>query len=452
MKDFTSGNVTKQILSFSAPLVLGSVFQNFYNIIDSIVVGKFLGKEALAAVGASFPVIFTLTSLVIGIGSGASTVLSQYFGAKDMKNVGKTIDTIFVFLFAAAVVVTFVGIALSGFIFRMIGLPDEIIPQSKVYMNIYLSGTFLLFGFNGVSSVLRGLGDSKTPLWFVVIATVLNTLLDLLFVGVFGWGVGSVAVATILAQGFSFIGAVIYLNRTHPIIRVSIKNIRFDRGIFRSCARIGLPTGFQQSFVSLGMMAVMGIVAGFGTDAVAAYTAALRIDSFAKMPSVAFSSALATFTGQNLGAFRTDRVRQGLRSTLVISALYSILVTVLIVLFGQGLMTLFSSDPAVVKIGQDYLLIVTSFYILFSLMFSYNGLLRGAGATFVPMLTTLFTLWLVRVPLSVWLAAKFGVNGVWWALPVSWGLGCVITLLYYFTGWWKNKGVVKSRPVEVVSD
>ncbi|HOI49539.1 MAG TPA: MATE family efflux transporter, partial [Prolixibacteraceae bacterium] len=206
MKDFTSGNVTKQILSFSAPLVLGSVFQNFYNIIDSIVVGKFLRKEALAAVGASFPVIFTLTSLVIGIGSGASTVLSQYFGAKDMKNVGKTIDTIFVFLFAAAVVVTFVGIALSGFIFRMIGLPDEIIPQSKVYMNIYLSGTFLLFGFNGVSSVLRGLGDSKTPLWFVVIATVLNTLLDLLFVGVFGWGVGSVAVATILAQGFSFIG------------------------------------------------------------------------------------------------------------------------------------------------------------------------------------------------------------------------------------------------------
>ncbi len=445
MRDFTTGNVTKQILQFSGPLVLGSVFQNLYNIIDSIVVGNVLGKEALAAVGASFPVLWTLISLVVGIGSGASTVVSQYFGAKDNAKVLRTIDTIYIFFFGASIIVSIVGIALSEPILRLIRLPEEVIPEAKIYMNIYLAGMVLLFGFNGTTSILRGLGDSKTPLYFIIIAALLNTLLDLLFVVVFRWGVASVAIATVLAHGFAFFGAVWYLNRSHPVINFSFKNLQFDAGIFKSCVRIGLPTGFQQSFVAIGMMAIMGIVNGFGTAAIAAYTVALRIDSFAKMPSISFSSALSTFAGQNLGAFEEGRAKRGLLSTLFISGVYSVLVTVLIVLFGHWLMTLFIDDPEVVRIGQDYLVIVSSFYIVFSVMFSLMGMMRGAGATVVPMVTTVVALWVVRLPLSIWWSSEIGVNGIWWALPVSWAIGFIILLIYYFSGKWKKHVVVKKN-------
>lgn len=442
MKDFTSGNVTRQILIFSWPMVLGSLVQNLYNVVDSVIVGRFLGKEALAAVGASFPVIFTLVSLVIGIGSGASTVVSQYFGAKDMKSVAKTIDTIFIFFFFASLIVSVTGITFSGGIFRLMGLPDELIPGAKSYMNVYLGGMFLLFGVNGIGSVLRGIGDSRTPLVIITAAAVLNTLLDLLFVLVFGWGIAAVAWATIISHGIAFIGTVAYLNLKHPIIRFSILRIRFTPEIFRACVRIGLPAGFQQSFVSLGMLAVMGIVSSFGTSAVAAYTAALRIDSFAKMPSFAFSSALSAFTGQNIGARNQLRVKAGMRSTLIISAGYSIFISVLIILAGKWMMRLFTTDPEVIRLGQEYLVIVTVFYIVFAVMFAYTGLLRGAGATMVPMIITLLTLWIIRVPLSLMLSSEIGLQGVWWALPVSWVIGLVATWLYYRSGRWRNKGVM----------
>jgi len=448
MKDFTTGHVTRQLLQFSGPLVLGSVFQNLYNVIDSIVVGNVLGKEALAAVGAAFPVLWTLISLVVGIASGASTVVSQYFGAGDHKNVLKTIDTIYLFFFGASILVTGTGIALSRPIFVLLQLPENILPDALTYMNLYLSGMILLFGFNSTISILRGLGDSKTPLYFMIVAALLNTALDLLFVVVFRWGIASVAVATVLAHGFVFLGGIWYLNHTHPLIRLSLRKIKFDYSIFRSCVRIGLPTGIQQSFVAVGMMAVMGVVNGFGTNAIAAYTAALRVDSFAKMPSMAFGSALATFAGQNLGAFNEKRAKAGLYSTLFISGAYSIFVTILIVLFGKGVMTFFTDDSAVISIGQQYLVIVSSFYLAFSLMFSFAGMMRGAGATLIPMIITIVSLWIVRLPLSVYLSEQTGVTGIWWALPVSWIVGFVLIMVYYLSGKWKNKVVVKKQPVD----
>jgi len=445
MKDFTAGNVTHQILSFSGPMVLGTLVQNLYNVVDSIVVGRFIGKEALAAVGASFPVIFTLISLIIGIGSGATTVVAQYFGARDLKNVTRTIDTIFIFFFVSSVIVSIIGIASSGLIFKLMRLPEEIVPDALTYMNIYLAGMFLLFGVSGIGAILRGIGDSRTPLVIITVAALLNTIFDLLFVLVFGWGIASVAYATLIAHGIALVGTIWYLNKKHPLVRFSILKMRFDKQIFRSCVRIGLPTGFQQSFVSLGMLAVMGIVTSFGTNAVAAYTAALRIDSFAKTPSFAFSSALSSFTGQNIGANNPERIKSGLRSTMGISIAYSIFITILIVFFGQSMMRLFTTDPEVISIGQDYLIIVTSFYVFFAAMFTYTGLLRGTGATFVPMIITLLTLWVIRVPLSVFMSSFMGVNGIWWALPVSWIIGLLATWLYYLSGRWKNKGVVKSN-------
>lgn len=442
MKDFTTGKVTRQLLMFAGPMVLASLVQNLYNLVDSIIVGRFIGKEALAAVGASFPVIFTLISFVIGIGSGATTVVAQYFGARDMQNVSRTVDTIFIFFFLASIVVSITGIVFSEGIFNLMGLPAEVIPEAKAYMNVYLSGMFLMFGVNGIGSILRGVGDSRTPLYIVAGAAILNTILDLIFVIWMGWGVAAVALATVLSHGVALFSSIIYLNRKHPVIHLSLKKLRFSVSIFRSCLRIGLPTGFQQSFVSMGMLAVMGIVTTFGTNAVAAYTAALRIDSFAKMPSFAFSSALSTFTGQNVGANNPGRIKAGLRSTLFVSVIYSVLVTILVVLFGQAMMRLFTTDEEVIRIGQDYLVIVSSFYVFFTAMFAYTGMLRGAGATLLPMLITLLSLWVIRVPLSVYMAGNFGVNGIWWALPVSWLMGLVATWAYYRSGRWKNKGVV----------
>ena len=443
MKDFTVGKEAKLILNFSIPLVIGNLFQNLYNIVDSIIVGNYLGKEALGAVGASFPIIFTLISMVIGIGSGASTVVSQFFGAKQMDNVRRTIDTIFIFFLVSSLFVTGIGIWLSADIFRLLKLPEEMLPQAVTYMNIYLGGMFFFFGFSGITSILRGLGDSKTPLYFMIISTFNNIILDLLFVVVFKWGIAGVAYATIVAQAGAFFSATWYLNKKHPIINLSFRKYIFDRAIFKSCVRIGLPTGFQQSFVAFGMMAIMGIVNGFGTNAVAAYTAAIRIDSFAKMPAITFSSALSTFTGQNLGAFREDRAKKGLKITLLFSLGYSIFISILIILFGKHLIRLFTPDLSVIAIGQDYLVIVSSFYLLLAIMFTFTGFLRGAGATLIPMLTTLTALYLFRIPMAYFLSKEIGVNGIWWAEPTGWFAGMIILVIYYFSGRWKGKVVVK---------
>jgi putative MATE family efflux protein len=449
MKDFTVGKEAKLILQFSVPLVLGNIFQNLYNIIDSIIVGRYIGKEALGAVGASFPIIFALISLVIGVGSGASTVISQYFGAKKIGEVKRTIDTIFIFFLGSSILITILGIAFSEHIFILLGLPEDIMPEALSYLNIYLFGMFFFFGFSGISSILRGLGDSKTPLYFMIIATINNIILDLLFVIVFKWGIQGAAFATILSEGGAFLTAVIYLNKKHPIIKLSFRKYLFDRDIFKSCIRIGLPTGFQQSFVAFGMMAIMSIVNGFGTNAVAAYSAAMRIDSFVKMPAITFSSALSAFVGQNLGAFEEKRAKTGLRATLLFSTIYCIIASLLIILFGKHFMSLFTTDPDVIKIGQDYLLIVSSFYLLFSVMFSFTGFLRGAGATLIPMIATFTALYIVRIPVAIFISGLIGVNGIWWAEPMGTFIGMLILLVYYRSGKWKGKVVVRKSNVEM---
>jgi putative MATE family efflux protein len=448
MKDFTVGKEARLILQFSVPLVLGNICQNLYNVVDSIIVGRFLGKEALGAVGASFPIIFALISLVIGVGSGASTVVSQYFGARKIDEVKRTIDTIFIFFLGSSVIITILGITFSRHIFQLIGLPDDIIPEAVSYLNVYLLGMFFFFGFAGISSILRGLGDAKTPLYFMIVATINNVLFDLLFVVVFKWGIEGAAIATILSEGGAFITAAIYLNRKHPIINLSFRKFSFDRDIFKSCMRIGLPTGFQQSFIAVGMMAIMSIVNGFGTNAVAAYSAAMRVDSFVKMPAITFSSALSTFVGQNLGAFQEQRAKTGLRATLLFSTIYCVIISLAIILFGGHVMSLFTTDPEVIKIGQDYLVIVSSFYLLFSVMFSFTGFLRGAGATLVPMISTFTALYLIRIPAATLLSRMIGVNGIWWAEPMGTFVGMLILLWYFRSGKWKGKVVIRKAASE----
>lgn len=449
MKNLTEGNSGSLIFKFAMPMLIGNVFQQLYNIVDSIVVGRYVGKEALAAVGASFPLIFMLISFVVGVAMGTTIIISQYFGARDMKMVKRSIDTMYIFLFFASILVTVLGITLSKPIFRLINLPEDVMPQAVAYFNVYLSGLIFFFGFNGISSVLRGLGDSKTPLYFLVIATIMNVALDLLFVAVFKWGVAGAAWATVISQAGACITGIIFLNRTHEIVKLNSLKLVFDKAIFRKSLMIGLPTGLQQTFVSMGMLAITRIVNGFGTDVIAAYSAAGRLDSLAGMPAMNFGAALSTFVGQNLGANKPERVRQGFKATLMMSGALALITSLFVIIFRHQLMHLFTEDAAVISIGAEYLVIVSSFYIFFSAMFVIGGVMRGAGDTLIPMFITLFALWAIRIPAAWILSQYFGVDGIWWSIPVAWFIGMSLSYLYYLKGNWKTKVVVKPRSLVV---
>jgi len=443
MRDLTVGNEAKLIFNFAVPLVFGNLFQQLYHVVDSIIVGNYLGKEALAAVGASSPIFYALIAFIIGIGSGATVVISQYFGAKDLKKVKRAIDTIFIFLFIASIITTIIGITFSEEIFRFLHVEEAVIPMATQYFNVFMMGMVAFFGFSATSSVLRGLGDSMTPLVFMIIATVINIALDILFIVQFNWGIEGVAWATVIAQGIAFISGAIYLTHRHQIISFRVTEFKFDKAIFRQSLKIGLPTGFQQTFVALGLMALIRIINNFDTNVLAAFSVASKIDMLAAMPSLNLASALAAFVGQNLGAGKVERIRKGLRATLVMSWCISLVVMAGVICFGQYIMAVFIQDAEVIHHGTNYLVIVSSFYLIFSTMFVMHGVLRGAGDTLIPMFITLFSLWIIRIPFAIFLSERFGVNGIWWAIPIGWSMGLLGSFLYYLSGRWKHKSIIR---------
>jgi len=442
LKNLTEGKEGKLILQFAIPMLIGNVFQQLYNVVDSMVVGNYLGKEALSAVGASFPVFFALISLVIGISSGAGIVISQYFGAKRNDRVQQGSDTMFLILFGAAGLVTIPGIIFAEDIFRLIDLPENIIPEAVIYLRINLAGLITAFGYNGVAAVFRSLGDSKTPLYFLIISTIINIFLDLLFVAYFKMGIEGVAYATVISQTGAFLTGVIWLNRTHDFLRINFLKLKFNKIIFIKSVKIGLPSGMQTLFVSLGMVAIFKLVNGFGTDVIAAYSVALRIDSFAIMPAMNFSMALSAFAGQNIGAKKYDRVKRGLRSTLFMSTSVALTISLVVIFFGDVFMGWFTPENVIIGIGHEYLQIVGAFYIVFASMFTIMSVFRGAGDTVVPMFITLIALWGIRIPLSWYLAIDYGELGIWYSIPLGWVFGLIASTAYYFTGRWKRIKVV----------
>ena len=423
-------------------MIIGNIFQQAYNLVDSIIVGQYLGKEALAAVGASFPIIFLLISLIIGVASGSTIMIAQFYGAKQMDKVKLTNSTLMIFLLVASFIISFFGMAWTESIFRLIQLPEELMDEAVLYLKVYLSGMVFFFGYNGIAAVLRGLGDSKTPLYFLVIATILNIILDLLFVVAWGFGVEGTAYATIISQAVALFSAIFYLQWKGSIIQFKLKDFKFDKALYVQSLRIGLPSGLQATFVALGMTTVLGIVNGFGTDVVAAYSVAIRLDALATLPAMNFAAALSTFVGQNIGAHKIDRIAKGYKSTILMSSVVSVFISVIFYFFGPQLMRMFTSDANIIAIGSEYLVIVSSFYIVFSAMFSTNAIMRGAGDTMIPMFVTLIALWVVRVPASYFLSDIFGEVGIWWSLPFAWSVGLAFSFTYYKTGRWKRKIVI----------
>ncbi|URA10784.1 MATE family efflux transporter [Thermospira aquatica] len=443
----TEGSIASAIIRFSIPLFLGSVFQQLYNVVDSIILGQFVGKEAMAAVGVSFPITFLLIALVMGLTMGSMVLISQYYGAKNIQKVKLTISTTTFILLWTVVVVTLLGVLFGGWILKLIRTPGDIFFMAHRYTMIMFLGMFALFGYNGLSAILRGMGDSKTPLYLLIFSTILNILLDLLFVLVWKWGVEGVAVATVIAQAFSFVFGLLFLFKKSEFFRFRPKEFRFDWDIMKKSLAIGMPSGVQQVMVAIGSMILVGLVNAFGTDAIAAFTAAGRIESFTMMPAMNISMAISTFVGQNIGAGREDRVKQGVGVALVMATLLSVVLSLLMVTFAESLVMIFNRDASVVRIGREYMWIVAPFYLAFMVMFVFNGALRGAGDTFIPMIITILSLWGLRIPVSVFFSRYWGTNGIWWGIPVAWLFGMVFSGLYFLTGRWRNKVVVKEHHI-----
>ena len=448
MLDLTDGKPWKLLLQFSIPMLIGNVLMQLYHVADFYIVGNYIGPEAMASVGTTMPILFSLISFIIGITMGCMVIVSQYFGAKDTVKTKRSIDTIIIFIVVSALTVTVVGLIFCDRLLRLVDTPEELFDGAHTFMQINLIGLLPLFGMNSLSAILRGVGDSKTPLYAMLISSCLNIILLLAFVPGMGWGIAGAGWATILTQTITMIGMILWLNRRHPVIKITLRRLVFDMEIFKNSVRIGLPNGVQQALVAVGQMALLGIVNRFSienSDVLVAYTIVNRIDTLAMAPAMTFSVAIVAFVGQNIGAKKYHRIPSGLNATLMMSATITIIISALIMIFSHYVMNMFSTEitPDVIAVGRRYLLIICPFCLVFSTMFIYTGVMRGAGDTLVPMFITLLSLWLVRIPLASFLSGFMGTDGIWWSLPICWTVGALCAFLYYRSGRWKNKGVVK---------
>jgi len=438
MNTMTEGNTVKIILAFAFPMLIGNVFQQMYNMVDSIVVGNYVGKIALAAVGTGFPIIFMMAAMFIGLGMGATILISQYIGAGDMNNVRKTSQTIYTAMILGSIPISIIGLILCEPILNLINTPADILPMAKQYMMIIFSGMIGAFGFNINSGILQGFGDSKSSLLFLAIATVMNIVLDLTFVVVFHWGVAGVAIATIIAQMFSWIFGIIYMKKKYEVLNFHILEFYFDKEIFKKILKLGLPSGIQQTLFSIGIMSLQSLVNGYGSDFIAGFNAANKIDTFAFMPIQSFSNAVTTYTGQNIGAGRMDRVHKGTVTAVTLSVIVC-LMSLIIIPLGPSILGLFNSDPAVIDAGMIYLNSVMPTISLLAVVFTLNAVIRGAGESIVPMVGAIISLWLGRIPAAYFIAANYGKEYMFLSYAVGWIFWLLITGPYYLSGKWKTK-------------
>lgn len=440
--DMTHGSPTRLIVLFSLPLLVGNIFQQLYNMVDSMVVGRFVGSSALTAVGTGFPIIFLLASLFLGFSMGATVIIAQYIGAGDRASVARTVDTIYSALLVIFLPLTLLGILVSGPLLTLIRVPAEAYEQAKVYCMVVLGGIIGSLGYNVNSGIMQGLGDSKTPLLFLAIACVINIILDLVFVLVFSWGVFGVALATIIAQTCSWIFGIFYINWKYPFLHIRFFQMKIDRPLLGQVIRLGIPSAIQQCQFSVGILIMQALINGFGNDFAAGFTAANKIDTFAFMPIQSFATATTTYVGQNIGAGRLDRVRSGTRRALLLGTLVCMAITAVVIPLRRPLLMLFNQEPAVVAAGEAYLLRVLTPMFVLAVMFILSSVLRGAGATTVPMVASIISLWAARVPAAYLLAYLFGPEELYWSYLFGWLLGVIICAVSYLRGKWKDKSVV----------
>ncbi len=434
ISDMTKGNPTKTILIFTLPMLIGNLFQQLYNIVDSVVVGRYIGKDALAAVGSSFMLMNFFTFVIIGLCMGASVVYSYYFGEKNYKDLRKTIFISFLAIGVFTAILSMVLVISIKPMLLLINTPENIIIDSQIYLKIIFAGLIFTYLYNACAALLRSIGDSRTPLYFLILAAITNIVLDLLFVIVYKMGVKGVALATIIAQAVSSILCFIYGFTKIDFIRLAKEDMIFDKRIAKTVGKFSFLTSIQQSTMTFGMLCVQGIVNTFGADTIAAFTAASKIDSIAYLPVQDFGNAFATYVAQNKGARENDRIIKGIKSASKTIVVFCAILSIVIYLNSASLMKIFvkANEVNVIKLGVGYLQIISVFYVLIGFLFMYYGFFRGIGELNISLILTIISLG-TRVFLAYILSKipQLAQKGIWWSVPLGWGLADTTGFLLY---------------------
>ena len=437
VKDMTQGNPYSQIIAFALPIFLSQVFQQLYNTADTLIVGRFLGTNALAAVSSSGTLIFLLVSFFNGTSMGAGVVVSKYFGAKDNDKISRAIHTNIVFSLLFGVVLTLVGVFLTPTFLVWMKTDPDVLPEAIEYFRYFFLGSLAMIMYNACRGIMSALGDSKRPLYYLIFSSLLNVALDVLFVAGFGWGVWSAAVATVLSQAASVVLCLRHLLVKDQIYSVQLKKLRIDKAMLLEILRYGLPAGVQNSVIAFANTIVQTQINSFGKYATAAYGTHGKIEGFAFLPIVSFNMAISTFISQNLGAGLYDRVKQGARFGTVAAVLMAELVGVLCYIFAPQLIGLFDSNAEVIRLGTMQARTVSLFFFLLAYSHSIAAVCRGAGKAFVPMFIMLGVWCVLRICYIAYVSHTFGeLSYIYWAYPITWAISSVMYLIYYLKGDW----------------
>lgn len=431
------GCIWKQLVVFSIPLLLGNLFQQLYNTMDSIIVGNYVGSDALAAVNSSNPIINLLISFFMGIAVGAGVVISRYYGSRDQEKLKASIHTTMALALVCGVVMTFVGILASPWILEMVGTPESVMANSTLYLQIYFGGILGVMVYNMGSGILRAVGDSKSPLYFLIVSSLVNIVLDLLFVAGFGMGIAGAAWATLIAQALSAILTVLLLVKTKQEYKVTIKHIRFDMMMLKDIIRIGLPSGIQNGIVSFSNVIVQSNINSFGPTAMAGCGSYSKIDGFAILPVMSFSMALTTFVGQNMGAKRYDRVKSGAKVGILMSCAITFSVGILLFCFAPQVLRIFSGEEEVIYYGTLMMRTVVPGYLFLAISHAFAGIIRGAGLTKIPMIV-MVSCWCFLRMAWIFIAMPIfqDIQIVFLGYPITWIASALCMYLYYCKANW----------------
>ncbi len=449
--DMTQGTPWKQILAFMIPMLIGNVAQQLYNTVDSIVVGHYLGDNALAAVGSAGPIVQLLILLFVGIGTGATILVSQFTGAGDRENLSQTVGNCVILTFIASMIISVVGILLARPMLELLRTPAEIIDWCTLYLRVLLSGAIGFGFYNILCGVLRGMGDSVSALVYLIIASIGNIILDILFVAAVGMGVEGVAIATILSQGFSAILCAVKLSGMKDVLDFKLKYIRWNGAISKKIIALGAPSGVTQVILSMSMLMVQALNNSFGPTFLAANVIVQRIDSFAMMPAMSFGQAMTTYAGQNMGAGDLERTKNGSKQGILLAVGISAVIGALLALVGHRLAHIFTNTDEVIRLSRQLIIIIAPGYMFLSGVHCMAGVMRGAGDTMTPMWLSIIQLFGMRVPFAYilcWMTRTPELpNGrremIFVSLLLSFVIGCIMHYLVYRRGKWKNIRLVK---------
>lgn len=437
----TTGSIWKRILFFAIPLLLGNLFQLLYNTVDSIVVGQYVGKTALAAVSASTPLINLIIGFFMGVAVGAGVIVGRHYGARRSNELSITVHTFTLFSILFGVVLTLFGYFLSPWLLELMNTPANVMPQAVEYLQIYFLGVLFVTLYNAGTGILQAIGDSKRPLYFLGVASVINIILDLYFVTQLNMGVAGVAWATLIAQGVSSVLVIITLMISKENYKLEIKKLRIHGPTLVQIVKIGIPSGLQNMIVSLSNVIVQSYVNGFGAAAIAGFGSANKFDNFIALPINSFALAITTFSAQNMGANKIDRVKKGVNTTILMSILSILILGIPIWIFADVCVEIFSTDPDVIVAGAAMIRIMIPFYIALVFHQVYSGALRASGLTIVPMITSIVSFVFMR-QIFLWIAMPMfnSIDIVAWGYSVTWTLAAILTSTYFhFANWLGDK-------------